>query len=321
MAKQDYIWAIGDIHGYASSLKAVTNKILTYPTKKIIFLGDYIDRGPEPRDVLNHILSLPCEVIALLGEHELLLLNAIEGEALKPELVLEWSKFGYETTLRAFNSPDVETLRKNIDNTYLDFFKQLKLFHTESFISGKKSLNLLFSHAGPFLYFPLDEQLKLQNIYDHNEFLKSKNLTFSESCLMNKDSELQRNITAWDNYLLIHGHFRTMYRQNKNRLQYSDKKMLFNYDFSDVPNPIYYPGGAVVAALDIDTGIDVGGKLSAVGFSYENINFGKGRINIKVIQADSSRRTKNIQPIVFDLTLPFTDELNWFSKLLNNIFK
>ncbi len=321
MAKLEYIWAIGDIHGHAASLRAVLDKISVYPTKKLIFLGDYIDRGPEPKEVIDIILSLKYEKVTLMGEHEMLLLHAIRKDIPDPKLVLEWSKYGYETTLRAFNAADVESLKEQLTSEYLNFFNSLQLFHTESFVSGKKELNLLFSHAGPFLDFPLEEQLHLKNIVDHDRFLQEKNLDVLSSCLFNADKYLQKSLSTWDNYLLVHGHLRTQYRQNRNRLQYSGKDKHFNFDFSDVPNPLYFPGGSAVAALDIDTGVDVGGKLSAIGFAYDNIDFGKGKIIIKVIQADSSRRSRNINAVVFDLSLPFTDEVNWFTRIINKLFK
>ncbi|HOK98970.1 MAG TPA: metallophosphoesterase, partial [Bacteroidales bacterium] len=104
MAKNEYIWAIGDIHGYAASLRAVLNKIGEYPTRRIIFLGDYIDRGPEPREVLDTVIALSEEKVTLLGEHEYMMLSALEGENIQPKAVLEWSKHGYESTLKAFDA-------------------------------------------------------------------------------------------------------------------------------------------------------------------------------------------------------------------------
>jgi calcineurin-like phosphoesterase family protein len=319
MAKDEYIWAIGDIHGYAVSLRAVLNKIAEYPTRRLVFLGDYIDRGPEPREVLDILLSLSHEKITLMGEHEYLMLSALEGEEIQPKAVLEWSKHGYESTLKAFDAGDVETLRKNMDEKYLKFFESLTLFHTEVFEKGNKQFKLLFSHAGPFVDYPLDEQLTVQSYDALLSYMKNKGIGFEGCCLLNADKLLQRNLTAWDGYLLVHGHIRTQYRQNRNRLQYSGKGK-FNFDFSDIPNPLYYPGGAAVAALDVDTGVDVGGKLTAVGFCYDNIDFRKGKIIIKVVQADSSRRSRNVNAIVFDLSLPFTDEIGWLGRLMNKLF-
>ncbi len=320
MAKEEYIWAVGDIHGYAISLQAILNKIEDYPCKKIIFLGDYIDRGPDPKNVIDIILGLKFEKVTLIGEHEFLLLNAIKGEHSQPKAVLEWSKHGYETTLNTFNASDVEDLCKKMDEKYLNFFLSLPLLHTELFERGNKKLSLLFGHAGPFVDFPIKEQLDINSYEALIRFMQEKKINFEDCCLLNNDKILQRNLTSWDNYLLVHGHIRTQYRQNRNRLKYSGKSSHFKFDFSDIPNPLYYPGGAAVAALDIDTGVDVGGKLTAVGFCDDNIDFRKGKIILKVIQADSSRRSRNITPIVFDLSLPFTDEIGWWGRLLNKIF-
>jgi serine/threonine protein phosphatase 1 len=68
---------IGDIHGCLTSLVYLLKKI---PAKidSFIFLGDYIDRGPDTKKVLDSILDLKQRhphVICLLGNHELMLLN------------------------------------------------------------------------------------------------------------------------------------------------------------------------------------------------------------------------------------------------------
>jgi hypothetical protein len=103
-------------------------------------------------------------------------------------------------------------------------------------------------------------------------------------------------------------------------LQYGDKDKEYNYELSDIPNPLYFPGGAAVAALDVDTGVDIGGKLTAIGFSKDNIDFTRGKIRIKVIQADSERRNKRVQTVMYDLTFPFTDEIGMFGRILKSIF-
>jgi serine/threonine protein phosphatase 1 len=321
MVKTEYIWAIGDIHGYSLSLAAILKRINEFNTKRIIYLGDYIDCGPNPKEVIDLIIEQKVDIVTLMGDHEMMFLNSIKGEKSSPKAIYEWSQYGYETTLKSFGASDVNSMVKNLDKKYLDFFTSLGLFHTESFSSGKKLFRLLFCHAGPFLDFPLDEQLAIKNFTDFSGYLQQKQLSHENSCLWNADGLLQQSMSAWDNYLLIHGHTRTQYRRNRNRLQYVDKKKEYNHDFGDVPNPLYFPGGAAVSALDIDTGVDIGGKLTAIGFSLENIDFKRGKIHIKVIQADSERRSKNLQALVYDLSLPFTDEIGWFREVLKKVFK
>ena len=53
------IYAIGDIHGCFNSMKElIENKIQLRKEDKLIFLGDYIDRGPDSKKVLDYIIEL-----------------------------------------------------------------------------------------------------------------------------------------------------------------------------------------------------------------------------------------------------------------------
>ena len=72
------IFAIGDIHGCLKQLVTLQDKIFNYPQYNkeedlLLYLGDYIDRGPNSKDVINHILQLQTEGIKsifLMGNHE-----------------------------------------------------------------------------------------------------------------------------------------------------------------------------------------------------------------------------------------------------------
>jgi serine/threonine protein phosphatase 1 len=320
MAKAEYIWAIGDIHGYSTTLTALLNRINEFNTKKIIFLGDYIDRGPEPKEVIDIILDQKTEKVTLMGNHELMFLNCTENEKSSTKALFEWSQNGYETTLRSFNVGDVASLGKDIDPKYIDFIKSLGIYHVETIGTDKKNIKLLFCHAGPFLEIPMEEQLTIKNYIDYNNFLESKKIPLNKSSLWNNDALLQKNVTSWGNYLLVHGHMRTQYRQGGNKLQISSQNDDSN-DMSDIPNPLYLPGDKVVASLGIDTGVDIGGKLTAVGFSKSNTDFSNGKMLIKVIQVDSTKKSKNAQIVEFSLSIPFTEDVSLFNKILKKVFK
>jgi len=320
MAKAEYIWAIGDIHGYTSSLVTILNKINEFNSKRIIFLGDYIDRGPEPKEVIDLILDQKIENITLMGNHELMLLNSISEEKANTKAVFLWSENGYETTLRSFEAGDITSLGKTLDKKYSEFFKSLDLFHVETFSAGKKSINILFSHAGPFIEYPIEEQLNIKNYDGLIKYITEKNIAPENTCLTNTDSLLQDNIQSWNGYFMVHGHMRTQYRHDTNRLQYGNKNE-FNNELSDIPSPLYLPNKDIVTSLGIDTGIDIGGKLTAVGFSKDNIDFGTGKMKIKVIQADSVRRNKNAPALDFDITISFSDDYNLVTRVLKTIFK
>lgn len=71
---------IGDIHGHAKELKTLLSKLgyssdhgyWNYPSRKVIFVGDYIDRGPAIREVLQIVRRMVDSEspYALLGNHE-----------------------------------------------------------------------------------------------------------------------------------------------------------------------------------------------------------------------------------------------------------
>lgn len=79
----DRVIAIGDIHGCSQALAALIHEIDPQPADTIVTLGDYIDRGPDSYGVVEQILALShrCEVVHLLGNHELMLLIARSNPA------------------------------------------------------------------------------------------------------------------------------------------------------------------------------------------------------------------------------------------------
>jgi serine/threonine protein phosphatase 1 len=66
------VFVVGDVHGCARELKLLLNKLPLTSKSTVVFLGDYIDRGPESRQVVETILELRsyCKVITLTGNHE-----------------------------------------------------------------------------------------------------------------------------------------------------------------------------------------------------------------------------------------------------------
>lgn len=52
------IYATGDIHGHLGKLEALINKLPLTADDRLIFLGDYIDRGPDSRGVISLLLQI-----------------------------------------------------------------------------------------------------------------------------------------------------------------------------------------------------------------------------------------------------------------------
>ncbi len=79
------LYAIGDIHGSLDSLERLMDKINPDLTRDgLVFMGDYIDRGPRSKGVVDYIIRLknqapPGQIICLKGNHEAMFLDYLAG--------------------------------------------------------------------------------------------------------------------------------------------------------------------------------------------------------------------------------------------------
>ena len=64
--------AIGDIHGCLPALETVLAAVSPRPNDTLVLLGDYVDRGPQSRGVIERLLALKeqCCLVPLLGNHD-----------------------------------------------------------------------------------------------------------------------------------------------------------------------------------------------------------------------------------------------------------
>ncbi|MEM9586276.1 MAG: metallophosphoesterase family protein [Planctomycetota bacterium] len=115
-------FAIGDIHGCAKALRALLESIDPQPEDEFVFLGDYIDRGPNSRDVIEQLIQLQqlSKVVALRGNHEIMMLGVVLG-GLDPKL---WLASGGVATLSSYGG----SLRK-LPASHLEFFQSLLPYH------------------------------------------------------------------------------------------------------------------------------------------------------------------------------------------------
>jgi serine/threonine protein phosphatase 1 len=141
-----------------------------------VFLGDYVDRGPASREVLEQLLNrtAKCGTICLRGNHEALLLEFLQD----PETYRTWSNVGGDRTLisyglvpkRRMSRGELEALSVGLlqamPATHLEFLNRLPF----NYMCG----DYFFVHAGVRPGIPLI----LQNPYDmmciREEFLRSK---------------------------------------------------------------------------------------------------------------------------------------------------
>ena len=130
------IFAIGDIHGCFNAMKdLIENKIQLSKNDKLIFLGDYIDRGPDSKIVLDYIMDLQnnqYDIVTLRGNHESMLINAWYNES----ALSKWILNGGSETLLSFGTDKL----KNIDSKYLHFLENLRFYYELD--------KYIFVHAG-----------------------------------------------------------------------------------------------------------------------------------------------------------------------------
>jgi serine/threonine protein phosphatase 1 len=94
--------AIGDIHGCARALDALLAAVSPRPDDRIVTLGDYVDRGPDSRGVLDRLVALHGggRLVPLLGNHDLMMLHAREWE----EAGDIWLACGGQSTLASYGA-------------------------------------------------------------------------------------------------------------------------------------------------------------------------------------------------------------------------
>jgi len=74
------VYAVGDVHGQADALKLLIQKLELQSDDHIIFLGDYVDRGPDWFEAVKYITELEsiCQVTALWGNHDVLMYDSLK---------------------------------------------------------------------------------------------------------------------------------------------------------------------------------------------------------------------------------------------------
>jgi len=140
------IIAIGDTHGCIAALDAILKQIRPRPEDTIVALGDYIDRGPDSRGVIERMMSLAehCRLVPLMGNHEEMMLAIRNGEL--EHMLDPWLSFGGEATLASFNCSHP----RDIPTAHADFLRNCRLWH--------ESARHIFMHAGYQANVPLEKQ-------------------------------------------------------------------------------------------------------------------------------------------------------------------
>ena len=146
--------AIGDIHGYLSSLEHLINSLNVQPDDRVIFLGDYVDRGPASAGVLDFLLQFKMQypnTICLRGNHEILMADAFMG---MNEYKM-WYSVGGAQTLESYRTPEIKLPHiTHIPEEHYHFITQqlIDVYETETEI---------FVHANLEADVPLEAQAEI----------------------------------------------------------------------------------------------------------------------------------------------------------------
>jgi serine/threonine protein phosphatase 1 len=156
------VYAIGDIHGSLHKLRdlmMLCERHADGRTASFIFLGDYIDRGPDSRGVVEALMDMqsrqPDRVIALKGNHEAVALEVVDGET-EAEL---WLREGGTATLRSYDIDDA----RDLPDEHVAWLRALPLCYDD----GRR----FFVHAGVDPEKPLGAQRDRDLIWIREPFL------------------------------------------------------------------------------------------------------------------------------------------------------
>jgi len=126
--------AIGDIHGCPKSLDALLKRLDPSSDDHLLFVGDYIDRGPDSKAVIDQLLDLrqnvPCTF--LRGNHEAMMIEYLDTGAFSL-----WRMNGGVSTLQSYLGDDSEV---DIPDAHTEFVRETKLYHETG--------DFFFVHAG-----------------------------------------------------------------------------------------------------------------------------------------------------------------------------
>ena len=159
------IFVVGDIHGCFEKLIALMDKLpINYNQDQLIFIGDYIDRGPSSFEVVRYLIELKKlkpDTVFIKGNHEDMLQNYLDGSDR-----FTYQLNGGQQTLDEYLSRSDSKDAFPIPADHLEFFNSLPLYYqTDDYI---------FVHAGLREKVPLESQDKMDLLWIREAFLQSE---------------------------------------------------------------------------------------------------------------------------------------------------
>jgi len=166
-------YVIGDIHGCFDEVAYLIESLSLEPSDRLVFLGDYIDRGPDSKSVVSYLIDLKSkreqEVIFLKGNHEDMLLSYLGLPGKYGDMFLF---NGGGATLASYGIASLggssQDVLSHIPQSHLDFFLSLKTYYLmEPF---------LCVHAGVQPRKTLHEQVEEELLWIRDEFIFNRHI-------------------------------------------------------------------------------------------------------------------------------------------------
>ena len=179
------VYAVGDVHGYSAQLRqlmvdirADAERAKSAERPRLIFVGDYVDRGPDSRGVIEAVMALlgdaQFEVVALRGNHEHALLRFLD----EPEFARAWITNWGEATLRSYGvalprGPMDEAGCARVRAEFAAAFPPAHRLFLERLPLSERVGDYLFVHAGVRPGVALADQSAQDLMWIRQEFLGS----------------------------------------------------------------------------------------------------------------------------------------------------
>lgn len=179
------VWAVGDIHGRLDLLEPLVRHMIADHAAAaaertvVVFLGDYIDRGPDSRGVIRYLADLPNDLGIqwrfLKGNHEEAMLNFLDDPAQGPT----WCEYGGDATLESYGLRLPQMKHKPEGWARLSADLDHKVTPAELTFLEELELSLsvgdyFFAHAGARPGVALSDQSTRDLMWIRNSFLDSE---------------------------------------------------------------------------------------------------------------------------------------------------